>query len=138
MDVKMIQFQAHGDSRGALVALEENKNIPFEIKRVYFMYDTREGISRGFHAHRTLRQVLFCPCGACTVMLDSGEEKICVRLDKPTEGLIVEPNTWREMYDFTFGAVLMVLASDYYDENDYIRDYDEFLAHVRSVNRGEN
>ena len=83
-----------------------------------------------FHAHKTLRQVLFCPFGACTIMLDTGDEKVYVRLNKPTEGLIVEANTWREMYDFTSDAVLMVLASDYYDENDYIRDYDKFLEHV--------
>ena len=68
-----MQFQTHGDERGALIALEENKNIPFEVKRVYFMYDTKKGVHRGFHAHKTLRQILFCPCGACTIMLDSGK-----------------------------------------------------------------
>lgn len=133
MEVNMIQFQSHGDHRGMLIALEENKNIPFEVKRVYFMYDTKEGVHRGFHAHKSLKQVLFCPCGACTVMLDSGREKVHVRLDKPTEGLVIEANTWREMYDFTPNAVLMVLASDYYDESDYIRDYDTFLKYVREA-----
>lgn len=132
MEIKMIQFQLHGDERGALVSLEEKKNIPFEVKRVYFMYDTKEGIRRGMHAHKTLKQVLFCPCGACTLLLDDGKEKKYVRLDKPTEGLVIETPVWREMYDFTPDAVLTVLASDYYDENDYIRDYDEFLRYINA------
>lgn len=131
----MIQFQTHGDERGSLIALEENKNIPFTVKRIYYMYDTKPGVRRGFHAHKTLKQVLFCPSGACTIMLDSGEEREYVRLDKPTEGLFMEANMWREMYDFTPNAVLMVLASDYYDESDYIRNYDEFLAHVEKINQ---
>ena len=130
MEVRIIQFQIHGDERGSLIALEENKNIPFTVKRVYYMYDTKPGVHRGFHAHKTLKQILFCTSGACTIMLDSGTEKAYVRLDKPTEGLLVEADTWREMYDFTPDAVLMVLASDYYDESDYIRDYDEFLKYV--------
>lgn len=130
MDVQMIKFQSHGDERGALIALEECKNIPFTVKRVYFMYDTKEGVHRGMHAHKTLKQVLFCPCGECTIKLDNGKESVEVRLKDPTEGLVVEANIWREMYDFVPGTVLMVLASDYYDEKDYIRDYDEFLSHV--------
>ena len=133
MEVRTIQCQIHGDDRGQLVALEENKNIPFTVKRVYFMYGTKEGVHRGLHAHKSLRQVLFCPIGACTVMLDSGKEKVTVRLNNPTEGLIVEPNTWREMYDFTPDAVLVVLASEYYDENDYIRDYGEFLKYIKTI-----
>lgn len=132
MDIKMIQFQTHGDERGSLIALEENKNIPFTVKRVYYMYDTKPGVRRGFHAHKSLKQILFCPSGACTIMLDSGEEKRCVRLDKPTEGLLVDSNIWREMYDFTPDAVLMVLASDYYDEKDYIRNYQDFLEYIRA------
>lgn len=130
MNVQMIKFQSHGDERGALIALEECKNIPFTVKRVYFMYDTKEGVHRGMHAHKTLKQVLFCPCGECTIKLDNGRESVEVRLKDPTEGLVVEANTWREMYDFVPGTVLMVLASDYYDEKDYIRDYDEFLSHI--------
>lgn len=130
MDIKMIPFQIHGDERGSLIALEENKNIPFTVKRVYYMFDTKQGVHRGFHAHKTLKQILFCPSGACTILLDSGSEKRHVRLDKPTEGLYLESGIWREMYDFTSDAVLMVLASDYYDESDYIRDYTEFLNYV--------
>lgn len=137
MKVDMIQFQPHGDERGMLIALEEKKNIPFEVKRVYFMYDTLEGVHRGKHAHKSLKQVLFCPCGACTISLDDGKEKKEVRLDKAIEGLLVEACVWREMYDFTPDAVLMVLASDYYDEDDYIRDYDEFLRYVEDSSEGK-
>ena len=137
MNVKMIQFQPHGDERGMLIALEEKKNIPFEVKRVYFVYDTLAGVHRGKHAPRTLKQVLFCPCGACTILLDDGKETKEVRLDKAMEGLLVDACVWREMYDFTPDAVLMVLASDYYDENDYIRDYDEFLRYIEESAEGK-
>lgn len=127
MELKFIDFQEHGDWRGQLVALEENKNIPFTVKRVYFMYDTLEGVVRGKHSHRSLQQILFCVAGACTIKLDDGKDKIDIRLDHPSRGLLIGPGIWREMYDFTSNAVLMVLASEYYDENDYIRDYDAFL-----------
>lgn len=127
MEPKFIDFQEHGDWRGQLVALEENKNIPFSVKRVYFMYDTKAGVVRGKHSHKKLHQVLFCVAGECTIRLDDGRNKVDVRLSQPSRGLLIEPGTWREMYDFTPGAVLMVLASEYYDESDYIRDYELFL-----------
>ncbi len=126
MQVVKYMFQPHGDDRGQLVALEEFKDIPFEIKRVYYMYDTNEGVVRGRHAHRKLQQILFCVHGSCKVMLDNGSEKKEVALEKPYEGLYVSGNMWREMYDFSPDAVLMVLASELYDESDYIRDYEEF------------
>ncbi len=129
-----VDFQEHGDWRGQLVALEENKNIPFPIKRVYFMYDTLEGVVRGKHSHRNLKQVLFCVAGACTIRLDDGKDKTDVRLNQPSRGLFIGPSTWREMYDFEPGTVLMVLASEYYDESDYIRDYDMFLESVAEEN----
>lgn len=112
---------------GQLVALEEHKDIPFEIKRVYYMYDTGEGVSRGHHAHKSLEQILICIHGSCKILLDNGEEKKIVSLEKPYEGLYIKNNIWREMYDFSPDAVLMVLASDYYKEEDYIRNYEEFL-----------
>lgn len=127
MKPTFIDFQEHGDWRGQLVALEENKNIPFSVKRVYFMYDTKEGVVRGKHAHRKLHQILFCVAGACTIKMDDGKETTEVRLTQPSRGLLIGPGIWREMYDFTPGAVLMVLASEYYDENDYIRNYEQFL-----------
>ena len=119
-------FQPHGDERGQLVALEEYNDIPFRIKRVYFMYDTIPGVVRGKHAHKSLQQILVCVHGSCKIRLDNGKEKKVVSLEKPYEGLYVANDMWREMYDFSPDAVLMVFASEVYDESDYIRDYDEF------------
>ncbi len=126
MQVVKYAFQQHGDERGMLVALEEYKDIPFEVKRVYYMYDTKTDVHRGFHAHKCLEQILVCICGSCKVLLDNGEEKKVISLEKPYEGLYISNDMWREMYDFSPDAVLLVLASDYYNEQDYIRDYDEF------------
>ena len=125
MQVIKYAFQQHGDDRGMLVALEEYKDIPFEIKRVYYMYDTKKDVHRGFHAHKSLEQILICIHGSCKVLLDNGTEKKIVSLEKPYEGLYIANNMWREMYDFSEDAVLMVLASEY-----YIRDYNEFLRMV--------
>lgn len=130
MEVKKITFQIHGDDRGQLIALEEFKEVPFDIKRVYYMYDTGEGVRRGFHAHKCLEQILICIHGSCKILLDNGTEKEIVPLDKPYEGLYVSNDMWREMYDFSPDAVLMVLASELYDEADYIRDYNAFLEYV--------
>ena len=133
----MINFTAHGDSRGQLVAIEQLRDIPFEIKRIYYIYDTLPDVRRGFHAHKKLKQVLVCTSGKCKILLDDGREKKTVMLDKPTEGLLVTGCIWREMYDFSPGAVLMVLASEYYDEADYIRDHDTFLKCAEENATGE-
>jgi len=136
MQVIKYMFQPHGDNRGQLIALEEFNDIPFRIRRVYYMYDTAEGVVRGKHAHKSLEQILICIHGTCKIRLDNGWEKKIVNLEKPYEGLYVANNMWREMYDFSPDAVLMVLASDVYDERDYIRDYDEFLKCVKE--NGDN
>ena len=132
MQVVKYVFQPHGDDRGQLVALEEFIDIPFEIKRVYYMYETGEGVRRGVHAHKSLEQILICIHGTCKILLDNGFEKKIVPLEKPYEGLYISNDMWREMYDFSPDAVLLVLASDLYDESDYIRDYDEFIKMVNS------
>lgn len=132
MQVVKYVFQPHGDDRGQLVALEEFIDIPFEIKRVYYMYETGEGVRRGFHAHKSLEQILICIHGTCKILLDNGFEKKIVPLERPYEGLYISNDMWREMYDFSPDAVLLVLASDLYDESDYIRDYDEFIKMVNS------
>jgi dTDP-4-dehydrorhamnose 3,5-epimerase-like enzyme len=125
--IKTISFKPLGDEHGLLVALEGSKNVPFDIKRVYYIFDTKEGISRGFHAHRNLKQVAVCVTGSCRFVLDNGKQREEVVLDKSTIGLLIDDLTWREMYDFSPDCVLMLLASEYYDESDYIRDYEEFL-----------
>ena len=131
MQIEKYVFERHGDERGQLVVIEELKTIPFQIKRVYYMYDTATDAVRGKHAHKSLQQVLFCIHGSCKVLLDNGTEKETVVLDKPNEGIYISNNMWREMYDFSDDAVLMVLASEYYEESDYIRDYDVFLSYVK-------
>ena len=131
MEIKMFQFPPHGDDRGQLIAIEAQKDLPFEVKRVYYISDTLEGVRRGFHAHRNLQQVLICVSGSCKIHLDNGRETAEVLLDKPSEGLYIANDMWREMYDFTPGAVLLVLASAYYDEADYIRNYEDFLKYIK-------
>lgn len=130
MQVVKYMFQPHGDDRGQLISLEEFNDIPFRIKRVYYMYDTVPEVVRGHHAHKKLQQILVCVHGSCKIRLDNGHEKKVVALEKPYEGLYVSNNMWREMFDFSPDAVLMVFASELYDESDYIRDYDEFLKLV--------
>ena len=129
--IKTISLKPLGDERGSLVALEGNKNVPFDIKRVYYIFGTKEGVSRGFHAHQNLKQVAVCVTGSCRFVLDNGKQREEVALDKSTTGLLIDDLTWREMYDFSPDCVLMVLASEYYDELDYIRDYDKF---IRTIN----
>ena len=130
MKVIKYMFQPHGDERGQLIAIEEHKDIPFSIKRVYYMYDTGEGVVRGYHAHKKLQQILVCVHGSCKIRLDDGKEKKVVALERPYEGLYVSNAMWREMYDFSPDAVLMVFASELYDESDYIRDYEEFIKYT--------
>jgi len=127
MNIRTYHYLPHGDERGQLVALETMEDIPFQIKRVYYIYDTLPDVCRGRHAHRRLEQILVCVHGSCKVLLDDGKERQEILLDKPTEGLYISSDIWREMYDFSEGAVLLVLASEHYDETDYIRDYRQFL-----------
>lgn len=131
MEVKIFHFPPHGDDRGQLIALEERKDFPFDVKRVYYIYDTLPGVRRGFHAHRCLEQILVCVSGSCKIHLDDGQDTAEVVLDEPTKGLYIANDMWREMYDFTPGAVLLVLASEYYDEKDYIRNYADFLELIK-------
>ena len=131
MEIKKYRFLPHGDDRGQLVAIEEFKDLPFKIKRVYYIYDTKKGVRRGFHAHKNLKQILICVSGSCMVHLDNGKETAEIELRSQNEGLYISNDTWREMYDFSPDAVLLVLASELYDEKDYIRDYDKFKEYIR-------
>ncbi|MBE6733542.1 MAG: WxcM-like domain-containing protein [Ruminococcaceae bacterium] len=131
MEIKKYTFSPHGDDRGQLIAIEAGQDIPFNVNRVYYIYDTLEGVRRGFHAHLDLQQILLCVKGSCKIHLDNGFETAEVLLDKPNEGLYIANDMWREMYDFSEDAVLLVLASNHYDEADYIRDYDTFINMVR-------
>jgi dTDP-4-dehydrorhamnose 3,5-epimerase-like enzyme len=125
--VQWIEFPSLGDDRGSLVALEGNKTIPFDIKRVYYIFGTQLGVSRGFHAHKALKQVAVCITGKCRMLLANGTEEAEVWLDSPTRGILIEEMVWREMHDFSSDCVLLVLADQHYDESDYIRSYEEFI-----------
>lgn len=128
--VQWVSLPPLGDNRGSLVAIEGAKTIPFDIKRVYYLFGTVEGVARGFHAHKALKQVAVCVTGKCKMLLDNGIEKIGVWLDSPIKGLVIEDMVWHEMHDFSSDCVLLVLASDHYDEVDYIRNYQDFLRIV--------
>ncbi len=121
-----IDLPSLGDERGSLVAIEANQNIPFDIKRVYYIFGTEKETARGFHAHKALKQVAICVSGRCRMILDDGHTKEDVWLDSPSRGILIENMIWREMHDFSTDCVLLVLASEYFDEADYIRDYSQF------------
>ena len=132
IDVKTIQ---NADPKyGALSFLEGKRDIPFPIRRVYWITETEADLHRGFHAHKLNCQLLFCPYGAIDIILDDGKEKHTVRLDEPGKGLLLMPGLWREMVWQKSGSVLCVLASEYYDASEYIRNYDEFIAYDRKYN----
>lgn len=126
MNYKLIKMNVIGDERGKLVSIEANKNISFDIKRVYYIFDTLPDQERGKHAHRNLEQLIIAMDGACQFILDDGKNRESVWLNRPDVGLYIGKNMWREMHHFSYGCKLMVLASDYYNEDEYIRDYSVF------------
>jgi len=130
MKIELIPLQIHGDERGSLVALETEKNIPFKIQRVYYLFDTKNGVVRGYHAHKQLKQVAIAVRGSCCFTLDDGHERVDVVLNNPAQGLLIESFMWREMSDFSNDCVLMVLADSKFDESDYVRDYEQFKEMV--------
>lgn len=123
---RIIYINELGDERGLLSVIEENNNIPFDIKRVFYIYGTKEGVRRGYHGHHKTRQALVSVSGSCKVYLDNLNRTETVLLDAPNKILILEPNDWHEMFEFSSDCVLLVLASHLYDSEDYIRDYQMF------------
>lgn len=121
-----IELSSYCDDRGVLVSVEGEADAPFSIRRVYFLHGTAPGAERGFHAHRELLQLAICVAGSCTMLLDDGEAQALVRLDRPDRGLVIGSLIWREMREFSSDCVLLVLASEHYDNADYIRDYEQF------------
>lgn len=130
---QLIQFAIKGDERGSLVALQGHDNVPFGIQRVYYLTGTKHDVARGFHAHRQLNQLAVCVSGRCTMLMDDGVTRVEHVLENYNEGIYIPPMVWHEMTDFSDDCVLMVLADAHYDEQDYIRDYEQFLAMVRHV-----
>jgi dTDP-4-dehydrorhamnose 3,5-epimerase-like enzyme len=126
-----IQFKTMSSSSGNLVALESFQNIPFQIQRVYYIWNT-ENEARGFHAHRENKQVLVCLQGSLELHFDDGNgSKIQFELNSPSEGILIDTWIWHEMHNFSKNCIVMVLASQIYDESDYIRNYDQFLAEIK-------
>ena len=130
MNIRIIDFPKIENNLGN-IAVVENDTIPFEIKRVYYLYDIPSTASRGGHAHKKLQQILIAVSGSFDVVLKDGISEERVTLNKPNKGLLIESNTWRELESFSSGAVCLVLASEVFSEEDYIRDYDEFTASLK-------
>ena len=131
-DCNIIELDRHhSDSRGNISVVENGDTIPFDVKRLYYLYDVPGGVSRGGHAHKELSQFIIAASGCFTVTLDDGKVKRAFTLNRPYQGLLVKPGVWRNLDDFSSGSVCLVLASEKYDESDYIREYDEFLEYRR-------
>lgn len=129
-----IKFNSIGnESIGYLVALEAKDQIPFEIKRIYYSHSVPNDVVRGNHAHKKLEQVLICLNGNLKIKCFNGKEEKIYELNSNDKGLYMGPMTWREIYNYTECTVLLVIVSEYYDENDYIRDYDEFLKLAKNI-----
>jgi len=131
MNYKLIDMQVFGDERGHLISLEKNVNSPFDIKRTFYIYDTKPGIARGAHANRNSEFLLIAINGSCKVKIDNGSQTEIVTLDSPEKALYLDKMLWKEMYDFSYNAMLLVLTNTLYDEKEYIRNYDVFLSEVK-------
>ncbi len=132
MEVQIVKFPKVENRKGNLAVIEDDV-IPFEIKRVYYLYDVPSTSRRGGHAHKNLSQVLIAISGSFDVILKDGKNKQTINLNKPDRGLLITKNTWRELENFSSGAVCLVVASAVYDENDYIRNYSDFLKYVNHL-----
>tara|TARA_B110001469_G_scaffold91958_1_gene87469 strand:- start:10806 stop:11213 length:408 start_codon:yes stop_codon:yes gene_type:complete len=127
MKPQIINFKPLGDERGSLIAIEAEKSVPFPVRRVYYIFGTKAGVERGFHAHKALNQVAVAVTGSCEMVLDDGETKTTVLMDSSGKGVLIEPSVWHYMKSFSSDCVLLVLADQHYDEADYLRDYDAFM-----------
>lgn len=135
MDNKIIELPKITDPRGNLTVVEANKNVPFDIKRTYWVYDVPGGECRGGHAHKQCLEFIVAVSGSFHVTLDNGKEKNTYLLNHPWQGLLVDTGVWRTLDDFSSGAVCMVLASEKFEEEDYIREYDDYLKYMENENR---
>lgn len=124
---RVLDFEVHTDKRGNLTSLSNFKEIPFEIKRIYYTWDMPHEAIRGGHAHKELDEVIVCLSGSCDFVLDDGKEKVTVTLDGPNKGLYIKANLWRDFRNFSENCVVLLIASDIYKTDDYIHDYDEYI-----------
>lgn len=128
---KLVKFQERGDQRGKLIIVESNKDIPFDIKRIFYIYGSDSDVVRGQHANRNSEFVFINVAGSSKIKVSDGVNEAIIVLDKPNEGVYLPKMTWKEMYDFSKDSVLLVLANTYYDGNEYIRDFDEYLKIIK-------
>ena len=136
MDYKLIDTKVFGDERGHLVSFEKDKNCPFDIKRSFYIFDTKPNIIRGAHANRNSEFLMIAINGSCKVKIDNGKEKNIVSLNSPHQALYLNKMLWKEMYDFSYNAILLVLTNTLYDEKEYIRNYSEYLKEVINLLEG--
>ncbi len=131
---KLIELPKIADHRGNLTFIENSRHIPFDMKRIYYLYDVPDNAERGAHGHRELQQLIVALSGSFEIILNDGCDSKTFYLNKPWEGLYIPPMMWRELKNFSSDAICFVLASHYYDEKDYFRDYEEFLLASKSIN----
>ena len=136
-DCHVIALSKHTRPNGNLTVVENHLSIPFDIQRVYYLYDVPGGEERGGHAHKKLQQFIIAVSGSFDVVLDDGHEKRTISLNRPYNGLHICPGIWRELNNFSSGAVCLVLASEHYDEADYIREYSDFVAYMQKLRNEE-
>lgn len=132
-EFKIVSFETHSDERGSLIALEESRNIPFKIKRIYYIFGTNKNMPRGFHAHKKLKQIAICLSGSCKIKLDNGKINKTITLNNPSTGILIDKMIWREMHSFSPDCILLVLASENYDDSDYIKNYNDFLKEIKKI-----
>lgn len=131
MTPQLINFKPLGDERGSLIAIEAENSVPFAVRRVYYIFGTKEGVERGFHAHKALNQVAVAVTGSCEMVLNDGESETTVLMNSPEKGVLIEPKVWHYMKNFSADCVLLVLADDCYQEADYIRDFARFKEWIK-------
>lgn len=135
MKYKVYDLINTGDERGGLIPFEKGRNVPFEICRAFYIYDTKPSTPRGAHANRKSEFLMVVISGSCKVKVDNGREQSVIELNRPNQALWLDKMIWKEMYDFSYNAVLLVLSNEKYDEKEYIRNYDDYLAAVKQFHQ---
>jgi dTDP-4-dehydrorhamnose 3,5-epimerase-like enzyme len=135
MKYKVYDLINTGDERGGLIPFEKGRNVPFEICRAFYIYDTKPSTPRGAHANRKSEFLMVVISGSCKVKVDNGREQSVIELNRPNQALWLDKMIWKEMYDFSYNAVLLVLSNEKYDEKEYIRNYDEYVAAVQQFHQ---
>jgi len=130
MEYKLFDLNNYGDELGALIPIEVGNNSPFEVKRIFYIYDTKPHVKRGCHANKNSKFIMIMISGSCKVKIDDGKTTEEITLNSPKQALYLDKMLWKEMYDFSYNAILLVLSNEHYDENEYIRNYDDFLKIV--------